>query len=286
MRKNITAVILFGLALCAIGGILSRCGRDGTSRESGGWQEGRASSVAAQDAPGGSPERDYAALQEELRPCVLQIFCGDYRGSGVIWKITDKEVTVISSAHLLQNGETCTVLCHAGVYYEAKVDRILENCDIGFAVFPADTLKEDGVELAAVSPSERGAKELVRGEELVVYGSMDVAAGDFVKGYLLEAESSMQLEGYREAQPLLFGGIVGETAQPAAEGGADADRAENSAEGDGAGEKDADSPERGAVDAGMSGGGVFDRSGKLLGILAGGDGVSRFVAVPVWRIEA
>ena len=241
MRKNITAVILFGAILCAVGGMLTRCGRSGGAAGSG---------VTAAE--------EYSALRQELRPCILQIFCGDYRGSGVIWEVTDEEVTVASSAHLLQNGETCRVLCHAGAYYEAKVERILENCDIGFAVFPADTLKEDGVELTAVIPSERTAGELVQGEELLVYGSGENVAEDFVNGYLTEAERSVQIDGYPDAQPLLFGGIVREA--------------------------DPGSGDKGPVDAGMSGSGVFDRSGKLLGILAGGDGGSGFAAVPVWRI--
>ena len=37
------------------------------------------------------------------------------------------------------------------------------------------------------------------------------------------------------------------------------------------------------IDAGMSGSGVFDRQGRLLGILAGGDGREGFAAVPVWK---
>lgn len=228
MRKNITTVILFAMMLIALGKILSGWGGDKISVD--------------QDKP---------SLQEELRPSVLQIFCGDYRGSGVVWEITEEEVTVLTSAHLLKNGDTCEVLCHAGVYYEAKVDKISEDSDIGFAVFPADTLQEDNVGLRAVMPSGRSAEEMVKGEEVLVYGSMDAVAGDFVEGYLIEPEGDMQIEGYEGAQPLLFGGIP---------------------------------RERGVVDAGMSGCGVFDRSGELLGILAGGDGESMFAAVPVWRI--
>lgn len=209
-------------------------------------------------------EKDYPTLEEELRPSILQIYCGDYRGSGVVWKITEKEVTVISSAHLLRNADTCEVLCYAGIYYEAQVDRILEDCDVGFAVFSAQALKEDGVELAAVEPSTRGKEEIVPGEDLAIYGSMDSVAGDFVKGYLIEAETAMQLEGNEEEQLLMLGGIVREGGE------------------EGAGEIEA---EQGAVDAGMSGSGVFDKSGKLLGILAGGDGESGFAAVPVWQIE-
>lgn len=252
-RKAAHVILLFLLLVSTVS--CGGCGRE-TEAESG---------------------KDHVALQEELRPAVLQIFCGDYRGSGAVWEITDKEVRVISSAHLLEKGDTCEVLCYAGVYYEAKVDRILKDCDIGFAVFPTDALKEDGVELTAVIPSERTAAELVRGEALAVYGSMSSVAGDFVKGYLIEAESEMQIDGYSDAQTLLIGGIVGEErAVPEDEGeSSDTDRAVN---------EDTGLSQKGAVDAGMSGSGVFDENGKLLGILAGGDGESSFAAVPVWRI--
>lgn len=297
MRKNITAVILFAAILCAFGGILLRCGRgEEAEKKDGGEAEILKEEESCETEPDGtSVEMDFPALQEELRPSILQIYCGDYRGSGVVWEITEENVTVVSSGHLLKNGETCEVLCCAGVYYEAKVDRILEDCDIGFAVFPAKALKEDGVELSAAVVSERGKEELVQGEELIVYGSMEDVAGDFVRGYLIEAESEIQFEGDGSAQALMLGGIVrerGTEADMQANGGKDgaesgkADILE-SEDGTETGENGMDSTvsEPGPVDAGMSGSGVFDRQGKLLGILAGGDGESGFAAVPVWEIE-
>lgn len=347
MRKNITSVILFAFILCALGGILSRCGRDGDApgngaavedaevegnggteadkmpEEGGESTEGvdlqAGSETGRRDAEDGGAEtsktkggpeeaeKNDLALQEKLRPSVLQIYCGDYRGSGVVWEITEEEVTVISSGHLLKNAETCDILCYAGVYYEAKVDRVLENCDIGFAVFPTQALQEDGVELTAAVPSMRKPEKLVQGEELVVYGSMDVVAGDFVKGYLIEAETEMELQGNDGPQLLMLGGIVREGAEgsgydgveretvgrekgganPESRGEEDHGNAEEpgSDETQDSPEQEKDSPsERSAVDAGMSGSGVFDRKGELLGILAGGDGERGFAAVPVWRI--
>ena len=74
-----------------------------------------------------------------------------------------------------------------------------------------------------------------------------------MKGYLVEAEREIQFDGYESAQKLMVCEIVQDT---------------------------------GTVDAGMSGSGVFDRQGRLLGILAGGDGETGFAAVPVWEILA
>ena len=202
-------------------------------------------------------ELDWITLEEKFRPSVLQITCGGYTGSGVVWEITEEEVIVASSGHLLKNGESCEVVCYAGIFYEAEVDRVLEGCDIGFAVISAEALKEDGVELRAAVPYTGGKDALVPGEELAVYGSMDHVAGNFVKGYLVEAEREMLLDGYEREEGLLLGSILRENVQG--------------------------NMDKGIVDAGMSGSGVFNRQGKLIGILAGGDGRQGFAAVPVWK---
>lgn len=240
MKRIITYVMKLFLPVCVLAAGCTGCGGGAPGEEE---HSGIEALVPA--------EKDWSVLEEELRPCVLQVFCGDYRGSGLVWEITEEEVTVISSGHLLRNGETCEVLCHAGIYYEARVERILDNCDVGFAVIPMEMLSGDGTELAEVSPCGRSGEELTQGEELAVYGSMDRAAGNFVKGYLIEAEKEMQFDGYESAQKLMLCGIVQDT---------------------------------GTVDAGMSGCGVFDRQGKLLGVLVGGDGETGFAAVPVWEI--
>ena len=341
MKRKITHVIKSLLLSALLTVLWTGCGREGKTESRGNSDggiapiaEGEAQSAPGEDsqAPGGAhgaAGTDWLTLQEELAPAIVQIYCGDYRGSGVVWEITEEEVRVISSGHLLKNGETCEILCYAGVYYEAKVERILENCDIGFAVFPAQALQEDEVELRAAVPSERSKEEMIQGEELAVYGSMNYAAGNFVKGYLIEAESEIQFEGYDSAQPLMLCGIVREksgeggaagaggmdavetgTVDEAESGGTDtagegtADEAESEdrdtvragtadeAESEEAGAAEAgntdmagnEKADMGPIDAGMSGSGVFDGQGKLLGILAGGDGESGFAAVPVWEI--
>lgn len=195
-------------------------------------------------------EKDWNTLEEELRPCIVRISCGGYQGSGVVWEMTEKEVTVISAGHLLKNDKTCRVECYAGILYDGMVTEVSDEYDIGFAVIPAEEPAKDGVNLTAAIPSGRNAEELIRGEELVVYGSKDYAGGDFVKGYLTEAEMELDLPVYGKWQKFLIGGLRQE--------------------------------EAGSVDSGMSGGGVFDKQGTLLGILAGGDGEENFLAVPVW----
>lgn len=247
MKRKITYVILLLLMVCAY--LLTGCIPAVEKKE-----EPMMEPLPKEDAVGeGENAPDWNVLQENLRPSILQITCGGYTGSGVVWEITDEEVTVISSGHLLQNAEVCEVECYAGIYYEAKVENVLEDCDIGFAVFPTKALQEDEAELKAAERWERG-RNLIRGEELAIYGSMGDAAGNFVKGYLIEAEREIQLDGYETPQMLMLGGIVGENVS-----------------------------EEGLVDAGMSGSGVFDRWGRLLGILAGGDGKQGFAAVPVWK---
>ena len=90
MRRIITHVIKLLLPVCVLAAGCTGCG-DGTPGEEESY--GIEALVPA--------EKEWSVLEQELRPCVLQVFCGDYRGSGLVWEITEEEVTVISSGHLL-----------------------------------------------------------------------------------------------------------------------------------------------------------------------------------------
>lgn len=214
-------------------------------------------------------EKDWFSLKEELRPCIVEIYCGDSRGSGIVWEVTEEGVTLISAGHLLKKAETCDVVCYKGIFYTAQVTGFSEKGDVGFAFIPAEDYQGDDVRFQATGISRRKAEELEAGEELAVYGSMDYIAGNFVEAYLIEAETELELPVYEEKQMLLVGGVRREYT--------------------GAEEEDTlaeiqNPDEKNLIDAGMSGSGVFDKAGCLLGILVGGDEEEHFAAVPVWRI--
>lgn len=293
-------------------------------QENGIQENGMPDEEAVQDLGSEGKEKGWTELQEELRPSIVQISCGGFLGSGVIWKAEGEEVIVVSTAHLLKNAEICDVVCSEGIFYEAQVKGILEDCDIGFAAIPIEALKADGVELIPAMPCSRLPEELIRGEELAVYGSMDYVAGNFIEGYLWKEEIELELPVYGKKQTLLLGKIKnpavsegeGKTeksvvqaeggkeegsstaqAKSVGEEGSSAAQTESGEEEEGsAGQikerediKDGNlsaEPERpGLIDAGMSGSGVFDRQGCLLGILVGGDGTESFAAVPVWKFQ-
>lgn len=254
--KKVTCVILMIL----IGLALTGCGKQ---------QENPADTNHPEkegDFKEEEPEKDWFTLEEELEPAVVRVECGDSWGSGVIWEITEERLTVVTSGHLLKNRDDCDVVFFHGVFYTAQVEKVPESCDIGFAVLDISELdREDlqklrGADKAALAGKTFVEKEnLIEGQELAVYGSMDYAAGNFVKAYLLEAEEEVEMPESGGKSRLMLCGI--QTEQAAAAG-----------------------RESGAVDAGMSGSGVFDRQGRLVGILSGGDGESFFAAVPVWQI--
>lgn len=255
--KKVTYVILITL----IGLALTGCGKQ---------QENPADTNLPEkegDFKEEEPEKDWFTLEEELEPAVVRIECGDFWGSGVIWEMTEEKLTVVTSGHLLKNRDDCDVVFFHGVFYTARVEKVLEDCDIGFAVLDVsgmdreDLQKLRGADKAAFAGKTFVEKEtLISGQDLAVYGSMDYAAGNFVKAYLLEAEEEVEMPEDSGKSLLMLCGI--QTEQEAAAG-----------------------KERGAVDAGMSGSGVFDRQGRLVGILSGGDGESFFAAVPVWQIS-
>jgi len=277
MKRKATYAILTGMLFFLISFFMMGCGNDPADGNGEGVShEGSQIKPIREETSQVEFEKDALTLEKELKFSVVQIFCGSYSGSGVVWEVTDKEVRIISAGHLLEKAETCDVMVCQGITYQARVEKILEDCDIGFAVFSAETLKEDQVELTAVLRSSRGAEELVRGEGLAVYGSMDCVAGNFVEGYLIAAETESKLPDYEKEQTLLIGGIRREVTEIGSEEtGIETKEASTGGE---------EAP--GLIDSGMSGSGVFDKQGCLLGILTGGDGKDQFAAVPVWRFRA
>lgn len=179
-------------------------------------------------------------LRDTLTPSIVQITCGKLLGSGVIWRITDDTVTILSAKHLLQAAPACDVTFFEGEYYRAQVTDLCGDHDLAFAQIAVDQMDaQDVKQLRAVTPFQ-DTEVPSEGEQLYLYGSADYIAGVFLEGTLEEAD--IYLDDFQDEM------LVGNA----------------------------------QVQEGMSGCGVFDAQGRLLGILAGGnDDTKRFAAVPV-----
>ena len=150
-------------------------------------------------------------------------------------------------------GEKAEISFATGVYYEADVTFLSEQFDYGFAEISADTMdKEDISALQAVSPAKIDASEMIVGEPLYIISGKEYPADAVLESFLVETEHFVENETLNKPQEMLLGQLTGE--------------------------------EELQLQSGMSGSGIYNEYGKLIGILSGGDGDREYMAVPVWNI--
>ena len=172
-------------------------------------------------------------LRETLRPSIVRIEVNEYFGSGVIWDIDDEKITILSCRHLLEKDNTCDVIFFEGEYYRATVNELSEDYDIGYAEIPIREMdREDVLSLKKVTRTSRTAEQMIKGEDVVIFGSMDYVAANYCQGYLMDTDVTVEIPSLFSAQSMMV--CYGE------------------------------------IDAGMSGSGVFDEKGSLIGIVSAG----------------
>ena len=172
-------------------------------------------------------------LRETLRPSIVRIEVNEYFGSGVIWDIDDEKITILSCRHLLEKDNTCDVIFFEGEYYRATVNKLSEDYDIGYAEIPIREMdREDVLSLKKVTRTSRTAEQMIKGEDVVIFGSMDYVAANYCQGYLMDTDVTVEIPSLFSAQSMMV--CYGE------------------------------------IDAGMSGSGVFDEKGSLIGIVSAG----------------
>lgn len=197
---------------------------------------GQASEDRPEDLQSNENQKENAQkidLQEALRPSIVRIEVNEYFGSGVIWDIDDEKITILSCRHLLEKDNTCDVIFFEGEYYRATVNELSEDYDIGYAEIPIREMdREDVLSLKKVTRTSRTAEQMIKGEDVVIFGSMDYVAANYCQGYLMDTDVTVEIPSLFSAQSMMV--CYGE------------------------------------IDAGMSGSGVFDEKGSLIGIVSAG----------------
>ena len=64
-------------------------------------------------------------------------------GNGSIYKITKDEVIIVTTYHLLQNGETISIRFHDNMYVEGSVSGVNEEHDVGFVKIPLEEVPSE-----------------------------------------------------------------------------------------------------------------------------------------------
>ena len=196
---------------------------------------------------------DKFALKERERTSAVHIECGGHSGSGIIWKIEEDKLIFMANRHLLERSDKAEISFATGIYYEAEVSYLSEQYDFGIAVIDRTVMdKEDVEDLSEASYGIVSEEDLIVGEPLFILTSKEYPADDILEGALVETSSMIEVEQLHVAQEMILGRLP-------------------------------DTEEKN-VQAGMSGSGVYNEYGMLLGILSGGNGEKEYMVVPLWNI--
>lgn len=179
-------------------------------------------------------------LQDTASGVIVQLRAGSSLGSGVIFKLDEKEMIVVTAAHVIADAENVKLLLKDGSTQETAGIYCSESADVGFLRLDMKDVElvDSGLIQYAVTDRET-FDALAAGDGIIVMGSRDGIAANAYEGEILEPW--IYLEDFQ--QYMLWGWT---TARP-----------------------------------GMSGGGVFDQSGRFIGILCGGNEDNEIAVLPL-----
>lgn len=197
---------------------------------------------------------DAESLYAEAAKCVVRIVMGQYAGSGLIWCMEEEGMVIAANKHLLKEAAYGTVTFANGIALQAEILYFSQEYDLGFIFIPREELSSELL---------RDCYEVRRVQELLEQ-----------TGEQLEEFKIIQIASSQQPVADCCKGIIkGMTFVP---------------------EFQAFMLETECYSkAGMSGGGVFDEKGYLVGMIAGGDvEVDASVreaeitySIPAWQIE-
>lgn len=193
-------------------------------------------------------------LYEEASNCVVRIVMGQYAGSGLIWCMEEDGMVLASNKHLLRESAYGSVMFSNGMALQAEVLGFSQEYDLGFLFIPRERLKAEILrDCYEVRKTQEGMIQVE--EQLEERKIIQIASSQQVAADCYKGKSK-KIVFVPEFQAFML-------------------------------ETECFSK------AGMSGGGVFDEKGYLLGMIAGGqvdkDDLAReskiTYSIPAWQIE-
>ena len=193
-------------------------------------------------------------LYEEASRCVVRIVMGQYAGSGLIWCMEEDGMVLAANKHLLRESAYGSVTFSNGMVLQAEVLHFSQEYDLGFLFIPREALHVELLrDCYEVRKTKEGLKQAEEQQE--EQKIIQIASSQKVAADYYKG-TSKKIVFVPEFQAFML-------------------------------ETECFSK------AGMSGGGVFDEKGYLLGMIAGGqvdkDDLAReskiTYSIPVWQIE-
>lgn len=208
------------------------------------------------------PENENLAgmLKEQACGAMVRISAGNLVGSGVIFRMDQKEMVILTAAHVLEevagqersedNAESVLeITLIDGTILSDKKNKSKDNVwsvtlsqtsDLGIITVPMEEIPEDVFAHCRYVPTDKEAFDvLTAGDIILAMGCAEEVAGNAYEGTL--TDPWVYIEDY--GQYMMLG--------------------------------------RTYAESGMSGGGVFDRYGRFVGILSGEDERGNLAIVPL-----
>ena len=193
-------------------------------------------------------KEDMGAARENVENCVVRVIMGKAYGSGVIYAMTADAVIIATNRHVLEYWDDSEgiIWFPQGYFMSARCLGSTENCDVGFL---------------QVESSEFAVETLLALRHVAVDEESSAGSERGTKVFCLGAARAVEEMLYQEA-------VVEEPVRYI---------------------EDFDAYMlygRGYAREGMSGGGIFDGCGYLVGLLAGGTDQNEIAGVPAKDVAA
>ncbi|MDR2044444.1 MAG: serine protease [Clostridium sp.] len=206
----------------------------------------------AESSMGGSIEAGMGQGMEaqswEAARAVVRLSTGSASGSGVIFRADKARMVVATAAHVVREADEVWLELADGSMAQSRAVWVSDGADLGFVWLEMEELSIESRETLRYAATDKETFErLAEGEEICVIGSRDGVAVNVWRGELVDPWIYTEDFG----QYMMWGKIEEQR-----------DRDEMS---------------------GMSGSGVFDTQGYLIGILCGGNEKNEVVVLP-WSI--
>lgn len=191
-------------------------------------------------------EPDLEKACENVRGSVVRIDMGKAYGSGVIFRLTEEGAVIATNRHVLAywRDESGVIRFPEGYYAGARVLGSSESCDVGFLLVEKEELGLRTVSGLRSVPADEG-----------IYAGLQRGEAIFCLGADREEEETIYQEAVLEDTDTYIETFGGEMLYGS-----------------------------GFAKEGMSGGGIFDGYGHLLGLLAGGTYQNEIAGVPVDQV--